>query len=233
MAITLDAASALASTTSSGDLPLTFNHTVSSGSDRLLVVAVMGRSIGMTVTGITFNGDALTLGKAVDADFNQAEIWYLLNPDVATGSVVVTQNAGTFVYVAAYAISFFGVTQTSPEDDDDSNNVNATSISLPALTTVTDACVVVDAVSQNAGGLTMTEETNRTQQVNSTPSGTVASSMILTKSPAGSVTMEWTSGSAQQCMVGVAFKPAAAAADSTPPFFRPPQRRLDSGMIPY
>lgn len=68
--------------------------TVNSGSNSILVVRTAHEDAGGPVTGITFNGDALTKLDSVNATtWSRTEIWYLLNPDVTTANVVATKTA--------------------------------------------------------------------------------------------------------------------------------------------
>ena len=77
---------------------LTISHTCS-GSDRLLVVATaIYDSTPSTVSGITYNGVALTKINHRTQTNSRAEMWYLLAPDTGTNNVVVfrtNQEDGT------------------------------------------------------------------------------------------------------------------------------------------
>lgn len=212
MAITFGAKSEGQTSSETGSL--TFSATVSAGSNRLLVVSIEARHDAI-ISGITF--DDVPLTKAINISgpsFMQAEVWYLIGPNVTTANVVASYTAsGTFQYLAGCAQSFFGVAQSSLVDDTDTNSsAAATAISLSGLTTVTDGCLIVDAVAWNGGATTMTAETNRTNTGMDQATWVVGSSRLVTKSPAGAVTMEWTnSGSVQVALAAAAFKPASEA----------------------
>ena len=110
LAITQDAVSS-ASTTAAASL--TFAHTVSSGSDRLLLVEVVINKSGTTVSSVTYGGAALTkVGSAVNAMMD-TELWYLTAPTAGTANVVVTASGGN-PGITAGATSFLGVDQTTP-----------------------------------------------------------------------------------------------------------------------
>lgn len=86
-----------ASTTSSlvtSGTTITFNHTVESNVNMCLFVCVvqLTSSTNNTVTGITYNGVALTqaANQTDDALAIQGDIWYLYNPALGTNQVVVT-----------------------------------------------------------------------------------------------------------------------------------------------
>lgn len=99
---------------------LTFSH-VSDGNPLFVFSAAWQR----TVTGVTFNGDALTLvGEDTTNNFRQS-IWTLTAPDVATANVVITHGgsaegmAGAAMNIAnvgaAGATAFAGGTSVTPE----------------------------------------------------------------------------------------------------------------------
>lgn len=216
MAITFDSAAYLYSSTAPGTL--TFSMTCNADST-LLLVSIGKRTIAMTVASITFNGVALTQAVVINGlDFNQAEIWYLINPDITTANVVITLNAGTFVQDIGTAVSLKGTDTTSPIEATASNDTSgATTLSLSGLlSTSTDGAAVMDCIHANGGQTLMTAETNRVVRGSINPSSIDNCSTIITKSPAGGVTLEWTMGGASAAMCGVVIKPAAAASGGGP-----------------
>jgi len=100
----------------------TFNHTTTATANRLLIVGVslnITNSTTAALTGVTYNGTALTLlGSHNDAGLTRrVEMWYLLNP--ASGAnlpIVISVNvpAAATVGVVAGATTFTGVDQTVP-----------------------------------------------------------------------------------------------------------------------
>ncbi|MGA9508299.1 MAG: hypothetical protein WBV55_06590, partial [Candidatus Sulfotelmatobacter sp.] len=112
---------ATADLTGAGTKTLTFSHTTSTTTNRVLLVGVsmnISNSTATAVTGITYNGVALTLlGAHNDAeDTRRVEQWYLLNPASGTNSIIVSVNipSAATVGVAAGATVFTGVDQTVP-----------------------------------------------------------------------------------------------------------------------
>ena len=105
-----------------GTKTLTFNHTTSATANRVLLVGVsmnISNSTATAVSGITYNGTALTLvGAHNDAgNTRRVEQWYLLNPASGTNlPIIVSVNIPTAatVGVAAGATVFTGVDQTVP-----------------------------------------------------------------------------------------------------------------------
>ena len=109
--------------TGAGTFNLNFTHTTTATANRILVVGVsmnITNSPGSAVTGITYNGVALTLiGNDNDAaNTRRVEQWYLLNPASGTNlPIVVSVNvptAGVKVGVVAGATTLTGVDQTMP-----------------------------------------------------------------------------------------------------------------------
>jgi hypothetical protein len=96
-----------------------FNHTVGTGSNRILIVGTGSRNDGgeRSVSSITYGGTALT--KIAHQDRNgfgnlaRAEMWYLVNPPSGKAIVNVTWD-GTSAHALAGAISLFNVNQLAP-----------------------------------------------------------------------------------------------------------------------
>ena len=108
--ITIDPASAREAAAST----ITLNHTVSSGSNRLLIVTVAIERDDERVTSATYADQAMTfVGTSVDPNLtSRLEVWRLIAPATGTNTVSVTLNASAATVVAA--ISFTNVDQTNP-----------------------------------------------------------------------------------------------------------------------
>ncbi|MGH8634737.1 MAG: hypothetical protein ACRET7_11480, partial [Burkholderiales bacterium] len=190
----------------SGDMSSsTWSHTTGSGSNRLLVVGVAVRnSGGQNVSGVTYNGVALTsIGAGVtNGTIVRARLYYLVAPPTGTYNIVVTLTGGTFM--AAGAASFVGVHQTTPIEA--SNGATGTSLTPSVtVTTVSNNAWVVDALSfrrnsEGIGGPTATP-TGAGQNQRWSAYGETANdpanvrskgSTIGPKTPAGATTMGWT-----------------------------------------
>ncbi len=108
--------------TGPGTQTLNFNHrTANAGVNRLLIVGVslnITSDPTATVTGVTYNGVALTkVGAHNDAgNTRRAEIWYLLAPPTGNHAIVVSVNVPGALIVGAVAgaTTFTGVDQTVP-----------------------------------------------------------------------------------------------------------------------
>ncbi len=105
-----------------GTKNFTFTHTTSTTANRELLVSLsmnIANSPTAAVTGITYNGTALTLVGAHNdtANTRRAELWSLLNPASGTNltiSVTVNIPATATVGVVAGATTFTDVDQTVP-----------------------------------------------------------------------------------------------------------------------
>lgn len=111
MAIAFDAAVNAAASSS----PLTFAHTVGAGSDRILFVGVEHNGT-TTVSGITYNGVALTKINAQASGVMNFELWYLSNPASGSNNVVVT-TVGAVTLLNASAASYTGAVGPSGVPD--------------------------------------------------------------------------------------------------------------------
>lgn len=116
MAIAAESTLGNSTSVSANTLSLT-NKTVS-GTDRLLLVAVSGglQSSGVTVTSITYGGEALTqLGTYFNyaSDGFRCSLWYKIAPKTdANQTLSVTISSTT--YIAISAVNYTGVDQSTP-----------------------------------------------------------------------------------------------------------------------
>lgn len=94
----------------------TFSHTVSSGSNRILLVTV-GHLSG-SISGVTWNGQSLTqyANVSFDTPLGILATYYLINPDSGTHDIVV-ELAGQMIYEGgsmSIATDYTGVDQSTP-----------------------------------------------------------------------------------------------------------------------
>jgi len=83
-----------------------FSYTVASGTEAL-EVSIVGRRVGgFSVTGVTFNGVALTQMKQSSHDQTAAALFVLLSPPVTTANIVVTfSSAPDGFYLSAASVT--------------------------------------------------------------------------------------------------------------------------------
>lgn len=145
-----DAHTALTSS-SSGSLTHTFAHTCT-GSNLYLVVYAYDVSVGDTVTGVTYNGVAMTqLAKAPrGADNRYIYIYGLVAPDTGGAYNVVITRTGTTSVLMGGATSYTGVNQSVPTDGTDTDNGTASTLTSTIVTTVAN-CAITGACIYSSG----------------------------------------------------------------------------------
>lgn len=165
-------------------MSLTFAHTVSAVTDRVLLVrAALNDNPGTDViTGITFNGVALLRHSFISAGGVRSELWYLGAPPVGTFNVIITVNAATII--VASASSFWGVDQLSPIGN--AATSSGTSTTPGGSVAVADpdptVCLVVDALAASevmAGTQTATATAPQIVGVNQKTVGAPVAQNIL------------------------------------------------------
>jgi len=125
---------------------LTYPYTVGSGSNRLLIVNLIGDTSADDISSVTYAGVAMTLLGKVQASANDWQyLYYLVNPPSGSNSIVVT--AGSPHYLISQAASWFNVAQTAQPDAFTTNTGAATSTSITtSLTTVAAGSLVVQGI---------------------------------------------------------------------------------------
>jgi len=190
-----------------------FPHTVSAGTDRVLIVGGAIRAgAPVNFTNMTYNGIALTRILGVTgADDVRAELWYLINPPVGTFDVRLTASASR--NLAGGAMTFTGVHQTTPIGTPDSAGGQSNSTSV----TVTSAPgeMVVDVVAQRDPGTMGTLTAGPLPQAEQYRRDHTNTNMRIagsTEVGAASVTMSWTfTLDPRHAQVAVPLKPSGAA----------------------
>ena len=199
-----------------GTNSLTFSHATTAGNHRVLVVgagAVDATVADTVVTGVTFQGTALTLvdSRTVAAGNNDVgeSLWILHNPPEGTGDVVITFT-GNVAGSCGIACQFNNCDWNTPQDTaaTGTTDTSVTSIST-SLTSVTAGALGVDLVITRL---------LKTHAVGSAPQALIGSQVTTTggedatlsmsselKATAGAFTMSrsWTTGDivAQSMMV--------------------------------
>lgn len=202
MAIVVD------STSTGGFVPttntLTFSHTCT-GSNLILFVHATTNVNSDTVTGITYNGVAMTF---IDSQVNGADrfeyLYYLINPATGAHNVVVTANTSANS-LAGESVSYTGAKQTGQPDNHAKQNVVGGTQTL-TLTTVANNCWTVLVTTTSA--TTPAASTNSTLRIaNGTGGGENIFDSNGPITPAGSFGMSITSGSGAVGMIMASFAP--------------------------
>lgn len=178
--------------------PGTFSHTTS-GSNRILFVHVTGDSAGDNVSGVTYAGVTMTLvAKLTNSPQTFGDRWrylfVLVNPAVGANTVSIADSgfANAFLAIAA---SYTGAAQTGQPDASATNTTVSNSTTFASsITSIADNCWSFCAISQN-GGAVLTAGTGTTLRGTQAATGDIVSDSNGVIHPAGSYTMNYTSGS--------------------------------------
>jgi hypothetical protein len=127
---------------------------------------------------------------------------------VGTHTIAVTWTGALSSYGVGSATSYFGVNQVTPIDAHTGNGGSGTALST-AITTVANHAVITDCALGQA--MPMTVSAGQTTRVNRLTTGTADSVGVSTlddKSVAGSETMDWTQGKAENWVISaVSLRP--------------------------
>lgn len=183
-----------------------WSHTTT-GTNRGLLVFVSIFASG-TVTGITYNGVAMTFVRSDANGVSRSEVWRLENPASGSNTVAVTLSAS--LTSIASAVSYFGVNQVNMVEANAGTNGVAGTPSQ-AVTTVTNLDWVASGLST---ANTSTSPTNGVQRANN--SGALGSGVVDDLgpiTPAASTTMTWAAQGALQswALSVVAIAPVGSA----------------------
>lgn len=191
---------------------LSWSHTVRSGQNGILIVALSQRDGTTATTGVWYGGTLLTQigGQAATGSQSRTDLWYMLAPPAGTANIFVALL--TSKRIVASAISFTGVNQTTPLG----TFVGATGQSTTATVNVSSKPgeLVLDTVTTSGDANILTANAGQTERWDLF-SGTGDLNNVRgggsTEAGAASVTMSWTLGASKVWAIGaVAIKPAAS-----------------------
>lgn len=193
------------STTSEADMyaeSWSFNHTVSSGTD-ILIVGVCTYDAGSVIT-VTWNGIPLT--KAIDSydewlESYRTQIWYLASP--ATGTYPISLSFSEQITdLVAGASGFSGIATTSPVRDTGING--GISISPSVSVDGAQAGDLIYGVVVHGSATLSTADTEDWEEYHDADNLTGGAARKLATGAA--MTINWTSGNTDWYAVCVAFK---------------------------
>lgn len=212
MAIAFNAGADLGNNSGSGSL--TASYTVSTGSNRMLVVALAGDSSSDNITGLTYAGVAMSLACKKAPGNRWTYLYYLLGPSSGANNVVISTSGG---YILAVAGDYTGVAQTSQPDATTTNAGSATSLT-GTLTTIADQCWTIMGFGGYNGNSPPTAGSGSTRRTYDATFGTIGlfdSNAAIT--PAGSYSMTASySGTTNENLAMASFSPAAGSPSATP-----------------
>jgi hypothetical protein len=167
---------------------LTFSHTCSSTANRVLLVGVGVANTGDVVTGITYGGVAMTrIGWSGNNSGHSGYMYGLLAPSTGANNVVITKT-GTD-RMDAVSGSYTGADQTRLYDATVAETSSTGTSQTTVLSTTSDNGLTVGFIT-DGNGRTFTAGANTTLRGN-IQFGAMAEATAV-KTPAGSVTLNWT-----------------------------------------
>jgi len=189
-----------------GSTSLTFAHNISSQTKGYLVVFVQAMG-SPTVSGVTQNGDAMSLITSRTSGSQKLYAFGIVAPDTGNNNIVVTPSGST--QLAAISLYFSGVNQSTPYSY--STNRDLGYVENPISTTIPSSSgeLVLDAVSMSLSGGSFAASASG--QVVIANAGAQAFENVVyasTNAGAASVTMTWNPSSDRQSWYnGLSLKP--------------------------
>ena len=224
-AITFDAIGTAATNSATS---LSWSHTIGAGSDRVLIVFLVGNIVDEGFIGATYNDVILVpvriTNRHIPSGSPAVWLWVLMNPPIGTFTVSVSPFQATRPIIGISA-SFSGVSQTAQYGANGGTIGSGTSATATVATTAGE--VVVATAVNGIPAQTLTVGGGQTEISNlTTPNAFIRAS--ATYSTAESNT--WTLGaSGPWATAGVSLKPTGAS--GTPPI--PAHSIWESNMTTY
>jgi hypothetical protein len=204
---------------------LTWSHTTSAGSDRLLVVSITGDTVpgADNISSVAYNGDALTLVAKRTDGVRYFYLYYLLNPDSGANNVVITLPASGGHFLLAGSATYTGVAQSGQPDASSSTHsgTDADGSLTHSVTTVADNCWVILSAhgydGSNGAPTAGSGSTRRTFEASFGTWGLFDTNGVVT--PAGSKSMTWTypATGGDMSSIMASFSPAGGGGGGSTP----------------
>lgn len=178
--------------------PMTWSHTVGSGSNRILIVG-LSISSGISASAVTYGAQSLSHIITQFGANPDAEMWYLLSPTVGTATITVTFAAST-AFAVGSSVSYFNVASVGS-----SNGAHGSTSPASVTVSANSGDLVVDTLAGNTGS--WSADPSQTPRWNQVMGGTGAGSDKPAASP---VTMTWsiTATTVYWALVAVDLQPA-------------------------
>lgn len=199
---------------------LDFNHTVPSGSNRLLLIGVsIWNEDNEEVDSISYDNQSLTrLGAKDNGDDSRVEIWYLLNPPEGSAGVEIdfTSNVDNDRLAVAGALSLSGVDQSNPLDNMADNTGDSSTSSITLGSDTGDLVFALMAAEKQKDP--PVADNSMTSQWSEKPGGSSERVAAAGASLAGasSVTFEWSlEDNEKWAVAAVSINPASSGSSGT------------------
>lgn len=188
---------------------LTWSHTCT-GSDLILFAGCFGQTGSDVITGITYNGVAMTLVDKIlegGASGRYTYLFYLLNPATGAHDVVISASGSTAI--SGLAASYTGVKQSGQPDASAKNSAAGLAGNTDyttSVTTIADNCWTVLFAKNNSGAPTASAGSTERED-NGNGIGIYDSNGVITPAGARSMLVK-TAGVADWGSVMASFAPA-------------------------
>lgn len=188
---------------------LTYTHTVAAGSD-FLVVAIDIIAVLDDITGVTYNGTAMTraVNQATPSGITRDYIYYLIAPTTGANSVVVSATPG--VQIIALSVDYSGTKQSGQPDSTATGGAASGTAAALNFTVVTANSWTVGFIRNEAAP--PTASTGSTS-IETSPAD---NGLMLADSngalTAGAHSMNWTFANSNWNVIGISIAPVAVVA---------------------
>jgi hypothetical protein len=226
--IGLDTPVATGSTTSQQN-SVTWNHTVGTQNNRILVVGVALHNTNGndTVQSVTYGAANLTRLDVISRANAAEEVWYLLNPTSGTAAITVTDTGVQTDRMVGGSVSYYNVNQTTPFETSARTSGASTTSSGSLSVTSAIGDLVLDFLSKQNTGDAVSVNSGQTSRwnVSSTAGGDAnasrqigAGSTLTAADQTTSVSWSWSAGATRAfAYIGAALRPTYTAAVTTTP----------------
>lgn len=199
MAIAFDAA-ASATWLGAGNGAISWDHTVGSGSDRIIIagIAIRGRDQGdETVQFITRDSVNFTHAghPTVEDGLFRVELWYQVNPTVGSFTIACQLNGSVETALGAASISLHGVHQTTPIGATAGQMTGNGATVTTNITTQHAGSVLVDLAQTRNDADINVKDTNQTNRAEPNDGGAnILGMSTKAVASAGATDMGWIDG---------------------------------------
>jgi hypothetical protein len=208
MAIAFDA---VTTDTYVGQTSRTIAH-ICTGVNRFLIVTIAVYTNAGGVTGVTYNGVAMTLTGTATAVGGAVVYQYVLVDPASGSNNVIVSLSGPNWYYSFSVVSYTGVDQATPYGTAVTANgpVSAPSVTVSSATDE----LVVDSLAARMDPVA--PGTGQTQRalINNSVDGANIRAAMSDEAGAASVVMDWTGSGSTWAQVGLPLKPAASQPSS-------------------
>lgn len=178
---------------------------VCNGTNRLLIVAIAHENTSSNITGVTFDGVAMTQIRETTNGTQVHEFWGLVAPNVTTANVSVAFSGGsmTQMHIAAYVLA--NAKQSLPTVYGENTGSAVSNVTVSITPTALNTLIIVGAVG--AEGTTYTVDGILTQLINSSSSFELALGGIKRVTSIGAISLGWTSSNSTWSVNAISVEP--------------------------